>query len=174
MQVILRDKLASCKSIRYSEGMLERTYEGQVCSIARTLELVGERWSLLIVRDAFLGLSRFDEFQRSLGVAPNVLSARLERLTEAGIMEKRRYQERPQRFEYTLAAKGRDLYPLIAALMEWGDRYVSPVRPRLVTHRADGGRVRVRVMCDECGSELDRSEIVARRNPALEPVGTAS
>ena len=154
--------------------MLERTYEGQLCSVARTLELVGERWSLLIVRDAFLGLSRFDELQRSLGVAPNILATRLDRLTEAGIMEKRRYSERPERFDYTLTAKGRDLYPVIAALMEWGDRYVSPMPPRLVTHRADGGRVRVRVMCDECESELDRSQIEARRNPALEQAGTAS
>jgi DNA-binding HxlR family transcriptional regulator len=148
--------------------VLERIYEGQVCSVARTLEVVGERWSLLILRDTFLGLSRFDEFQRSLGIATNVLAARLERLTQAGIMDKRPYQERPERFEYTLTAKGRNLYPVIAALMEWGDRYVSPVPPRLVTHRADGGRVRVRVMCEECGSELERSEIEARRNPALE------
>jgi DNA-binding HxlR family transcriptional regulator len=148
--------------------VLERIYEGQVCSVARTLEVVGERWSLLILRDTFLGLSRFDEFQRSLGIATNVLAARLERLTQAGIMDKRPYQERPERFEYTLTAKGRNLYPVIAALMEWGDRYVSPVPPRLVTHRAYGGRVRVRVMCEECGSELERSEIEARRNPALE------
>jgi DNA-binding HxlR family transcriptional regulator len=148
--------------------VLERIYEGQVCSVARTLEVVGERWSLLILRDTFLGLSRFDEFQRSLGIATNVLAARLERLTQAGIMDKRPYQERPERFEYTLTAKGRNLYPVIAALMEWGDRYVSPVPPRLVTHRADGGRVRVRVMCEECRSELERGEIEVRRNPALE------
>ena len=137
--------------------------------MARALEVVGERWSLLIVRDAFLGLSRFDEFQRSLGVASNVLTARLERLSLAGIFERRRYQERPERFEYTLTTKGRDLYPLIAALMQWGDRYISPVPPRLASHRADGGRVQVHVTCDACGAEVSRNEIESQVNPALEP-----
>src|SRR5579863_5333265 len=128
--------------------MLRSDYDGQRCSVARTLEIVGERWTLLIVRDAFLGLRRFDEFQRSLGIATNVLAARLERLTEAGIMDKRRYQERPERHEYTLTEKGRDLHPIIAAMLQWGDRWASPVPPRLMTHRADGGTVRVQVTCE--------------------------
>lgn len=146
--------------------MLERTYEGQRCSVAGALGLIGERWTLLIVRDAFLGLSRFDEFQRSLGVASNVLAARLERLTEEGILAKTPYQERPERFRYTLTPKGRDLFPVIAALMAWGDRYVSPVPPRLLTHRSDGGQVRLRVTCEACDAELDRSEIDSQLNPA--------
>ena len=88
--------------------MLKRDYDGQVCSIARTLEIVGERWTLLIVRDAFLGLRRFDQFQESLGIARNVLTDRLNRLVEEGILERVRYSERPERHEYLLTEKGRE------------------------------------------------------------------
>jgi DNA-binding HxlR family transcriptional regulator len=135
--------------------------------VARTLEIVGERWTLLIVRDAFLGLRRFDEFQRSLGIATNVLTARLEHLTEAGVMDKRRYQERPERYEYTLTDKGRDLHAVVAAMLRWGDRWASPVPPRLLTHRADGGKVGVRVTCEACGEEVERAEVESMPNPAL-------
>ena len=89
--------------------MLKRDYEGQDCSIARALEIVGERWTLLIIRDAFLGLHRFDEFQESLGIARNVLTDRLNRLVEAGILERVRYSERPERYEYHVRTKGRQL-----------------------------------------------------------------
>ncbi|HEX2432896.1 MAG TPA: helix-turn-helix domain-containing protein, partial [Gaiellaceae bacterium] len=89
--------------------MLKRDYVGQNCSVARTLEIVGERWTLLIVRDALLGLRRFDQFQESLGIARNVLTDRLNRLVEEGILERVRYSERPERFEYTLTRKGREL-----------------------------------------------------------------
>ena len=122
--------------------MLQRTYESQNCSIARTLELVGERWTLLILRDAFLGLRRFDEFQASLGVARNVLSDRLGRLVDAGIVERAPYQERPQRFEYRLTAKGRELGVVLLALMQWGDKHFSEKPPRIARRRADGSRVR--------------------------------
>src|SRR3954449_838135 len=105
--------------------MLGRTYDGQVCSVARTLEIVGERWTLLIVRDAFLGVRRFDDFQRSLGVARNVLQGRLERLVESGILERRRYQERPERYEYRLTEMGIDLWPVVLSLLHWGDKHLS-------------------------------------------------
>src|SRR3982074_3115939 len=88
--------------------MLKRDYEGQNCSIARALEVVGERWTLLIVRDAFLGLRRFEQFQESLGIARNVLTERLNRLVEEGILERVRYSERPERYEYRLAEKRAD------------------------------------------------------------------
>src|ERR1700757_294240 len=101
--------------------MLKRDYEGQDCSIARALELVGERWTLLIVRDAFLGLRRFDQFQNSLGIASNVLTSRLDRLVEAGVLERVRYQQRPDRFEYLLTERGRALRTPLIALMQWGD-----------------------------------------------------
>ena len=105
--------------------MLKRDYEGQNCSVARALEIVGERWTLLIVRDAFLGLSRFEQFQESLGIARNVLTERLNRLVDEGIFERVRYSERPERFEYRLTRKGRDLQIALTGLVQWGDKYVS-------------------------------------------------
>jgi DNA-binding HxlR family transcriptional regulator len=112
--------------------MLGRTYEGQDCSIARALEVVGERWTLLIVRDALLGLRRFEEFQRSLGIARNVLADRLNRLVEAGILERVRYQVRPDRYEYTLTEKGRDLDVALVGLRQWGDKHVGDERVTVV------------------------------------------
>src|SRR2546430_16348609 len=100
--------------------MLRRDYEGQNCSIARALEVVGERWTLLIVRDAFLGLRRFDQFQDSLGIARNVLSDRLNRLVEEGILERVLYSERPERYEYRLTATGRELHIAPTSLRQRG------------------------------------------------------
>jgi DNA-binding HxlR family transcriptional regulator len=117
--------------------MLKRDYEGQICSIARALEIVGERWTLLIVRDAFLGRRRFDEFQESLGVARNVLTDRLNRLVEEGIFEKVLYSERPERFEYRLTPKGRDLNLALTALRQWGDEYLSEEPPRSLRRKSD-------------------------------------
>src|SRR5436189_3352462 len=117
--------------------MLKRDYEGQNCSIARALEVVGERWTLLIVRDAFLGLRRFEEFQQSLGIARNVLTDRLNRLVEEGILERVRYSERPERYEYRLTAKGRDLQIALAGLRQWGDRYLSEKPPRITRRKSD-------------------------------------
>src|SRR6266567_8836664 len=99
--------------------MLNRDYEGQNCSVARTLEVVGERWTLLIVRDAFLGLRRLEQFQESLGIARNVLADRLGRLVDEGILERVRYSERPERYEYVLTRKGRELNVALAALRQW-------------------------------------------------------
>jgi DNA-binding HxlR family transcriptional regulator len=117
--------------------VLRRDYEGQNCSIARSLEIVGERWTLLIVRDCFLGLRRFEEFQQSLGVARNVLTDRLNRLVEEGILERVRYSERPARYEYRLTTKGRDLQIALAGLRQWGDRYLSEKPPRLTRRKSD-------------------------------------
>jgi len=128
---------------RYAVAMLKRDYEGQVCSIARSLELVGDRWTLLIVRDLILGLSRFDEFVESLGIASNVLTDRLKRLVEEEIAERIPYSERPDRFEYRLTAKGRELGPVLLALMQWGDRHVSKKPPRIARRRSDRSRVSV-------------------------------
>ena len=105
--------------------MLKRDYEDQNCSVARTLEVVGERWTLLIVRDALLGLRRVEQFQESLGIARNVLTDRLRRLVDEGILERVRYSERPERFEYQLTPKGRDLQIALAGMRQWGDKYLS-------------------------------------------------
>jgi DNA-binding HxlR family transcriptional regulator len=117
--------------------MLRRDYPGQNCSIARALEVVGERWTLLIVRDAFLGRRRFEEFQESLGIARNVLTERLNRLVEEGILERVRYSERPERYEYRLTDKGRELNIALAGLRQWGDKYLSEQPPRLLRRKAD-------------------------------------
>ena len=95
------------------------------CSIGRAMEVLGERWTFLIVREAFFGVRRFTELQRNLGIARNILSARLQTLTRAGILERIRYQEEPERYEYKLTAMGRDLYPAIVSIMRWGDEYLA-------------------------------------------------
>src|SRR5713101_7586384 len=120
--------------------MLKRDYEGQNCSVARALELVGERWTLLIIRDAFLGLRRFEEFQESLGIARNVLTERLKRLVEQGILERVRYSERPERYEYRLTHKGGDLNVSLTGLMLWGDKYLSEKPPKVLRCKADKKR----------------------------------
>ena len=131
-RIELRDE-----TLCYLCGVLKRDYEGQECSIARALEIVGERWTLLIIRDAFLGLRRFDEFQESLGIARNVLTDRLGRLVEEGILERVRYSERPERYEYHLTKKGRQLDVALAGLRQWGDTYLSKTPPRILRRRSD-------------------------------------
>jgi DNA-binding HxlR family transcriptional regulator len=116
--------------------VLKRDYEGQVCSIARTLGVVGDRWTLLVVRDVALGLYRFDELLDSLGVASNVLTDRLNRLVDEGVLERVPYRERPPRFEYRLTKKGRELGVALLALMQWGDRHLSDKPPRIAAGAA--------------------------------------
>jgi DNA-binding HxlR family transcriptional regulator len=146
--------------------VLQRKYDGQNCSIARTLELVGERWSLLIIRDAFLGLRRFDEFQASLGVARNVLSDRLGRLAAAGILQRVRYQQRPERFEYRLTESGRELSVPLLALMHWGDRHLAADGPpRIAEHAGCGGAVTEQHVCSECGALLSAGDVHTRPGP---------
>jgi DNA-binding HxlR family transcriptional regulator len=153
--------------------VLKRTYEGQNCSIARALELVGERWTLLIIRDALLGVRRFDEFQDSLGVARNVLTNRLNRLVGEGILERSAYSDRPPRFEYLLTEKGRELAVPVLALMQWGDRHLSPKPPRIARRRSDRSRLRVAFVSPD--DELVRpAEVEVVAGPGLtEPTGPA-
>lgn len=99
---------------------------GVECPVARSLECIGEWWSILILRDAFQGLTRFDEFQKSLGIAPNILSRRLAHLTGAGLFTRRRYSERPPRHDYVLTEKGRDLFPVVMAIFAWGNKHMAP------------------------------------------------
>ena len=138
--------------------MLGRDYEGQNCSVARTLELVGERWTLLIVRDAFLGRRRFDEFQESLGIARNILTDRLQKLVDHGIFERVRYQERPKRYEYQLTDKGRDLRVPLLALMQWGDQPLSPTPPRRARRLSDHTPVAVAIVAPD-GSRVDPADV---------------
>jgi DNA-binding HxlR family transcriptional regulator len=142
--------------------MLDRTYPAQVCSIARTLEAVGERWSLLIVRDAFLGVSRFSDFQRSLGIARNVLAQRLEHLVAEGILEHR------DDGAYVLTRKGRELAPALHQLMKWGDRHYAPDGPpRLTLHRGCGGNVEGDMVCKRCGEHVGPRGLELAPGPGL-------
>ena len=148
------------------EFVLPRTYDGQNCSIARALELVGERWTLLILRDAFLGIRRFDDFQRQLGIARNVLRDRLERLVEEGVLERRPYQERPLRHEYRLTEKGIDLWPVLVALVHYGDRWYAPDGPpRVLVHRGCGGPVDDRRTCTSCGVVVEARDVESLPGP---------
>ena len=147
--------------------MLNRTYPDQDCSIARTLEVAGERWSLLILREAFWGTSRFDDFQAHLGIARNVLTSRLEHLCDSGLMEKRMYSERPPRHEYHLTDAGRALGPVLIAMIQWGDAHrPSPGGPPIrILHARCGGRVDALMHCDRCGAHVEYADLdLARRD----------
>jgi DNA-binding HxlR family transcriptional regulator len=146
--------------------MLNRDYAGQNCSIAGTLELIGERWTLLILRDAFHRVRRFEDFQRRLGIARNVLSNRLQTLVDAGILERRLYQEHPARYEYRLTEKGIDLWPVLMALVHWGDKYLAEGGPPvLIEHRNCGGLVDEHLMCERCGAPLTARDTAPREGP---------
>jgi DNA-binding HxlR family transcriptional regulator len=154
--------------------VLPRTYDNQVCSIARTLEVIGDRWTLLVIRDAFLGVRRFDDFQRSLGVARNVLTDRLNRLVEAEILRRHRYQERPERYEYRLTRKGVGLWPIMMTTMKWGDRYLAPEgKPRLILHKDCGGEIDERLHCSRCGAELGPTDVYVETGPAAQKSAAA-
>lgn len=126
------------------------------CSIAKPLSVLGERWALLVIRDVSLGHRRFDAIQGSLGVATNVLSQRLATLTDEGILERRAYSEHPERFEYRLTEKGRELMPVLWALMRWGDKWTAGAAgPPLELVHDDCGEVTQMVpTCSACGEEL--------------------
>ena len=141
----------------------------QPCSLARALAVVGDRWTLLILRDAFLRVRRFDDFQASLGIARRVLAERLASLVDDGILEKVAYQQRPARYEYRLTGKGLDLYPAILALVHWGDaHYAGADGPPVVhRHKACGHEFRSVLSCSECGEALDALDVLAEpRHPA--------
>lgn len=129
------------------------------CSIARTLELVGERWALLALREVFLGVRRFDAIQRNTGAPRDVLSARLYKLLDAGILERRQYQERPTRFEYRLTDAGRDLLPVLLTLMDWGDKYLADGEPPLTYRHSCGAEFEPQLVCKACGEPVRRRDL---------------
>jgi DNA-binding HxlR family transcriptional regulator len=119
--------------------MQRKSFSSMQCPIARGLERVGEWWSILILRDAFRGLTRFDEFSASLGVAPGILTKRLAALTEAGLLERRMYCEHPPRYEYILTDRGRDFRPVLLAMFAWGNRHFPPDEQSVQIVRTDTG-----------------------------------
>ena len=148
--------------------MLQRDYPDQVCSIARSLEVVGERWTMLIVRDAVIdGITRFEDFQESLGISSNVLANRLKLLSEQKVLERVPDPERPGRPMYVPTEKGRELAPILFGLMKWGDRHYPTPKgpPRLALHAGCGGNVGANWECDRCGKPVGRGEMELKLGP---------
>lgn len=141
----------------------------QVCSVARTLSVVGDRWTLLVVRDAFLGTRRFEEFRRQLGISRHRLSDRLNKLVREGVLLKVRYQERPTRYEYRLTPKGVDLYPVMVTIAQWGNHWCDDGNgaPLEYLHRKCGKKTHAILSCSECGDELRPREVAPRVGPGL-------
>jgi DNA-binding HxlR family transcriptional regulator len=140
------------------------------------LEVVGEWWSMLILRDAFLGVTRFDQFQERLGISRNVLNQRLTHLVEAGVLVKVPYSDHPPRHDYRLTDKGRDLWPVVTTMRQWGDKYAAPDGPPLqVMHKACGEISDAVLTCSTCGEPIGARDIRGVRGPgAVEPLlGTA-
>jgi DNA-binding HxlR family transcriptional regulator len=149
--------------------VLRSDYPDQVCSIARALEVVGERWTLLILRDVLLGTNRFDDLVDSLGVTRTVLSRRLDQLVAEGILERTAYQHRPTRHAYTATAKGQAIGEVLAALMRWGDTYYPHPEgpPRILRHQHCGGTLVMHLTCSRCGHDVSGPDIDAAPGPAL-------
>jgi len=149
------------------DPMLDREYDTQVCSIARSLEVVGERWSLLIIRNVGLGMNRFEPLRENLGITRSVLTTRLNSLIEYGILEKRRYSERPPRYEYHLTEKGRDLAPVLLQLMWWGDRYYPEAGgpPTVAVHKSCGGDLDRHMVCEKCGEAVEADRVYLKPGP---------
>jgi DNA-binding HxlR family transcriptional regulator len=157
--------------------VLRRTYDNQNCSIARALETIGERWTLLILRDAFLGTRRFDDFQRSLGIARNVLTVRLKNLVDQGLLDRRLYQERPERYEYRLTEKGIDLWPVLFTLMKFGDRHAAvgeELPPTAVEHQTCGTDIDDHMCCPKCGVQVGPRDVVAKRGEDVPSAGAVA
>jgi len=148
----------------------------ETCSVARAMDILGERWTMLIMREAFYGVRRFSDMQRNLGIARNILSTRLQTLVRAGILERRRYQEEPERFEYRLTQAGRDLYPAVIAIMKWGDEYLAEeAAPPVVLRHSCGELIDPVLVCDHCGGALHPHDVTPEPGPGAQvPTAAAS
>jgi DNA-binding HxlR family transcriptional regulator len=148
-------------------GYVRRTsFEDMSCSVAQCLDVVGEWWSLLIVRDAFLGVTRFDDFQARLGISRNILTQRLNRLVGNGILQRVPYSDHPPRSEYRLTGKGRDLWPVITAMRQWGDQHAAPDGPPLqLIHEECGQLSEARLVCSACGEPIGPRDVKAVSGP---------
>lgn len=141
------------------------------CSVARSLAVIGDRWTLMILRDCFLGVRRFEGFQDRLGISRSIVAERLARLTEEGVLERRAYSDRPLRHEYRLTEKGLDLHPVIMAIVDWGDRhYAGEGGPPVIRrHKACGCDFHAVQVCSECGEPVSARDVEARPGPGAVP-----
>jgi DNA-binding HxlR family transcriptional regulator len=154
--------------------MRRKSFHTMSCPIARSLERVGEWWSMLIMRDALHGMTRFDEFQKSLGIAPNMLARRLKALVEAGLIERRRYSDHPPRDEYVPTARGRDFRPILFALMAWGNRHFAPEGPSVILiNRRTGAAVDPVLTDPATGHPVDEPDYTLAAGPAAGAVTLA-
>jgi DNA-binding HxlR family transcriptional regulator len=150
---------------------VQRTsFEDMSCSVAQCLDVVGEWWSLLIIRDAMLGVRRFDDFQARLGISRNILAQRLNHLVGKGILTRVPYSDHPPRSEYRLTDRGRDLWPVITAMRQWGDTWAAPDGPPLtIRHKGCGQIVTAVPVCSHCGEPLDARAVRAVPGPGAAP-----
>jgi DNA-binding HxlR family transcriptional regulator len=140
------------------------------CSVGNAMEILGERWTMLILREAFYGVRRFTELQRNLGIARNILSARLQLLVRAGVLERRLYQADPERYEYRLTAAGHDLYPVVVAIMRWGDKHLAGGDgPPLVLRHTCGHDASPVLTCSHCNEELHARDVTPEPGPGARP-----
>jgi len=135
--------------------MERKSFADMDCSVAQCLEVIGEWWTMLIVRDAFLGVTRFEDFQRRLGISRNILQQRLTKLTDQGVLVRVPYSEHPPRDDYRLSAKGRDLWPILTTMRQWGDWYAARSGPPIVLeHLSCGEETVAQLTCEKCGGHL--------------------
>ena len=147
--------------------MKKVSFAGMQCSVAQSLEVIGEWWTLLILRDAFLGVTRFDDFAARLGIARNVLTARLDTLVEHGVLDRVPYDEARGRYDYRLTDKGRALLPVLTAIRQWGDEWIlgEEHAPVVVQHTTCGEISKGILKCGHCGEELTPTTLRARSGP---------
>jgi DNA-binding HxlR family transcriptional regulator len=146
--------------------MERKSFANMDCSVAQCLEVIGEWWSMLIVRDAFMGVTRFEDFQRRLGISRNILQQRLTTLVEAGVLVRVPYSDHPPRDDYRLTDKGRDLWPVLTAMRQWGDRHAAPSGPPVqILHKSCGSVSEPELVCSSCGERVGPRDFKAVPGP---------
>jgi DNA-binding HxlR family transcriptional regulator len=155
--------------------MERKSFADMDCSVAQCLEVVGEWWTMLIIRDAFLGITRFEDFQRRLGISRNILQQRLTGLVDSGVLTRVPYSEHPPRVDYRLTDKGRDLWPVLTAMRQWGDTHAAPAGPPVaVTHKTCGSSEPLVLVCPDCGEPVGPRDVTAGAGAGREPDGLGS
>ena len=140
-----------------------------ICSVSRSLSIVGDKWTLLIIRSAFMGTRKFSDFQSEIGMTRHRLSDRLTKLVDYGVFEKVEYQNNPVRYEYRLTERGKELYPIIMSLVKWGDKWMAGKagKPMEYIHNKCGNKVMPTLTCPECAEEIDPRDMTVMPGPAI-------